>query len=409
MSSKKSAVKATRLSETVCCRLTGPGRSAVAVVGIAGPAAAEALAICFAPARPRSLSTGQVRFGDWHGGPQQPPVVERGIATEAVVVTPLDDDSFEIHCHGGPAAVSRIADDLARQGIQRIEPEKWALRRGKPLLIVEAEQVLANCLTERTAAVAADQVRGAMLNWAEQQRQRLQRCPDHATHAATQSACRELLRHAPLGVRLAKPFRVVLCGPPNVGKSTLINAILGYQRSITFAQAGTTRDLLHAETVLAGLPIRLTDTAGMRDSSEPIEQAGVQRARFAIDDADLLVWVSAPNIDGELPPTNATNIPVLEVFNHVDRVDDRSVVGARLATSALRGDGLPELIEAIVTRLTGDFPAAGTAVPINERQAGCLGAMIHAEQPDQLIARLTELVGQDARLAFSSVLPASRG
>ena len=101
-------------------------------------------------------------------------------------------------------------------------------------------------------------------------------------------------------MRLAEPFRVVLTGPPNVGKSSLLNALVGFDRSITLDMAGTTRDVLHANTVIAGLPIQFSDTAGIRDHAavETIEREGIRQAQLAAGNADLLLLVCEPLPEG---------------------------------------------------------------------------------------------------------------
>ena len=94
-----------------------------------------------------------------------------------------------------------------------------------------------------------------------------------------------------VGMHLTNPWRVAIGGPPNVGKSTLINALVGYQRAIAFDQPGTTRDVVTAMTAIDGWPVELSDTAGLRTSDEPLEQAGVQRRRAELRRADLTVLV----------------------------------------------------------------------------------------------------------------------
>ncbi|MCH5378224.1 MAG: 50S ribosome-binding GTPase, partial [Planctomycetes bacterium] len=268
------------------------------------------------------LSPGQVRFGTWVGA-----AVDTTTAGESVVVTPLVDGGIEIHCHGGSAAIQRIVADLQSCGVTPMEQDRWS-RRDRSRLIREAEASLARCLTARTAAIAMDQVRGAMRNWASSRLESL--AGGFVSPDRIRTEAEAMLRFAPLGLRLTDPFRIVLIGPPNVGKSSLLNAIVGYHRSITFDGAGTTRDVLHAETVIDGWPVRLSDTAGIRASAEPIEREGVVRARFAADQADLLIWVTEPAlfdpvsgpICGEVCASLETSVshqlPMIRLLNKAD-------------------------------------------------------------------------------------------
>ena len=247
-----------------CALLTGVGRSAVAVIGIHGPRAGDAIDQGFSPNTVAPYRAGQIRYGDWRG--------------ESVVVTPLGGELFEIHCHGGPAAASRIIEDLRGFGVQHVRQIQWR-QQHTPLLIREANQVLASCLTARTAAIALDQVRGALLKWCERLLKNIEGIQGEVPDEALREKIRVVAEWGSYGCRITEPFRVVLVGPPNVGKSSLINAIVGYDRSITMDVAGTTRDVLHADTVINGLPIRLSDTAGMRAADDEIERRGMELAR----------------------------------------------------------------------------------------------------------------------------------
>ncbi len=270
---------------TQCAVITGAGRSAIAVISLRGVKADEIVAECFESATKSRYLPSQIRYGLWTGQTK-----DRS-AGESVVVTPISENHFEIHCHGGSAATTRIIEDLCVCGAMLIESEDPTFADN--LLMHEAQRVLAECLTARTAAIAMDQVRGAMSDWATNQLSAIEKDPAAVENSRREAG--ELLRFAELGTRLGQHYRVVLAGPPNVGKSSLLNAIVGYDRSITFDAAGTTRDVLHADTVINGLPIRLSDTAGIRESDEPLERQGVARAQIAADQADLVIAVCEPD------------------------------------------------------------------------------------------------------------------
>jgi tRNA modification GTPase len=210
----------------------------------------------------------------------------------------------------------------------------------------------------------------------------------------------ELLQFAGFGTRLGQPFRVVLAGSPNVGKSSLLNAILGYDRSITFDAAGTTRDVLHADTVIDGLPIRLSDTAGIRASDEPLEQQGVARAQTAADQADLVIVVCEPQSLMRAGTRKwGTEIVdstkrVIRVLNKSDLLVDSDTHDlCDLTTNALTGEGVAELMAAIAEKLCDSVPQPGTPVPITGRQARLLGEIAAAESREVMMVKLRELLG----------------
>ncbi len=360
-----------------CARLTGSGRSAVAVVALWGEDAGQALMGCFTPATSRPFAAGEVRFGKW---------CRSGEDGESVVVTPLDSDSFEVHCHGGPAAIARIIDDLQQFGVDSVDADRWQPAPAGPLVIREAQQVLTQCRTSRLAAVALDQVRGALCHWARQWQQRL---ADGSTDDREfEQQRKNLLEAARFGTRLSEPFRVVLCGAPNVGKSSLVNALVGYQRSITTDSAGTTRDVVHADTVFDGIPIRLSDTAGLREAGEPIEREGILRAADAIRQADLVVRVRQPDIDfPSLPPATGS----IDVLNKADllpkSVREKQFAG-EIPTVAVSGKGIERLIDAIARKLAESIPQPATPVPLTDRQVECLRQLL---APDPILrSRLLE-------------------
>jgi tRNA modification GTPase len=173
----------------------------------------------------------------------------------------------------------------------------------------------------------------------------------------------EMMRFAPLGRHLTSPWQVVIAGAPNVGKSSLINALAGFQRSIVAPTPGTTRDVVRTCLAIDGWPVEIADTAGLRIASEDLEGAGVGLARNAVAAADLCIWVLDAASDPCWPDFPSTNL--LWVVNKIDLPpiwDVEGVEGA-IQVSAKTGAGLTELCEAISRRLVPAVPAPGVPLP----------------------------------------------
>jgi tRNA modification GTPase len=182
----------------------------------------------------------------------------------------------------------------------------------------------------------------------------------------------DILSWSRFGLHLTKPWSVVLAGRPNVGKSSLINALVGYERSIVFDQPGTTRDVVTADTVFDGWPMRLSDTAGQRGSADELESSGIARAREALSVADCPVLV----IDVSQPP-HLDDFQLLRawpqalIVAHKVDLEDRwldQLPSQALRVSSLQRTGLSELSDKIVRRLIPELPPSDAVIPLTERQ-----------------------------------------
>jgi tRNA modification GTPase len=220
---------------------------------------------------------------------------------------------------------------------------------------------------------------------------------------------RALVRTWDEGHLLREGALVVICGRPNVGKSTLLNALLGTDRAIVADVPGTTRDTIEETMVLNGIAVRLVDTAGLRQATDcGVEEAGVARAEEVIARADVVVYV----VDGSLPPVaedeaairNLGDRPVVIALNKNDlganasHADARSEV--RVACSGRRGTGLTELREAIVRRLGIETDAPPHAV-IGARHFQCIQNVLNEIDES---CRLLASGGEESRVLAASVL-----
>jgi tRNA modification GTPase len=364
--------------------LTPPGRGAVAVIAAEGAAAFDVLDAHFHAANGSPLRTQEIdriAFGHWSDAAPR----TNGGLREEVIVCRTGAEELEIHCHGGVAAAGRILAALTSGGCSIEAWVDWVCRRTAPQWQVEAEAALAAVLTRRTAAILLDQRQGALHREIMEVAAQLRSNPATSATGAIRRLD-ALLELAPLGQRLTRPWQVAIAGRPNVGKSSLINALVGYERAIVFDEPGTTRDVLAADTAIDGWPVRLSDGAGLRATADPLEAAGVELAARQLRRADLVIWVldataltaanmAAPGAvagrDMEAALGEAPQCEPLVIVNKIDLVS-MAPSPACLGVSALTGAGVEELLAAIARRIVPKPPAAGAAVPFLERHVEVL-------------------------------------
>lgn len=216
---------------------------------------------------------------------------ENGLPVDEVLVARLAEDDYEINCHGGHAAVREVMRVLRRSGAREVPAEESLERsgwlRGRDAIQREAHRLLLSARSERAARHLLAQFEGAL----SKEVTRLIACVEKGEREEALEITDGLLRHAAFGAALTEPVRVVMAGLPNSGKSSLLNALTGRERVIVAEEAGTTRDVVDAETLIEGVPFHLHDTAGLRDAPEEAEAEGVARARAAAAGADCLVVV----------------------------------------------------------------------------------------------------------------------
>ncbi len=302
-------------------------------------------------------------YGWWGKAPQ-----------EDVVLSRFGENEFEIHCHGGSAAIQRILTDLNEKEIATVH---WAQQLTTEQSLFETECLTALCqaTTLRTSEVLLRQQSGLL-------KSHLEGLHELATDAAQWVAVNQAIIHDALtrlrnwsdfGLHLSQPWKVAIIGRPNVGKSSLINRLLGYDRSIVFDQPGTTRDVVTGETALDGWPVRFVDTAGLRDATESLEQAGIARAREAIQQVDcrLLVLDLSELLqieDVELLQTWPDAIVVANKSDLKPAWNVSEVDRCELSISTQTSENVDELMREIVHRLVPDVPSDETPVAVSQRQ-----------------------------------------
>jgi len=337
--------------------LTPAGRGAVATVLVDGPRAADAVGQFLMLHSGETLDrtpVGRIVVGVWRYGNDK--------AAEEVVACRRSPQRMEIHCHGGRAAAAAMIESLCDAGCRQIPWQDVVRRDETDPLAAEARILLARARTERAAGILLDQYDGALREAIEQVIDRLKSDDRTTAH----ELLRELLQYADLGLHLVEPWRVVLVGKANVGKSSLINALVGYRRAIVFPTPGTTRDVVTATTAIDGLAVELADTAGLSQSGDDVERLGVEKARRQAAAADLVLGV----FDASGPWTDQDDamhqeMPDAVIVHH--KCDLVESIGpdrpAGLATSAVTCEGLDRLLETVGRRLAPVSPPSGAAVP----------------------------------------------
>ncbi|MBL7076149.1 MAG: tRNA uridine-5-carboxymethylaminomethyl(34) synthesis GTPase MnmE [Kiritimatiellae bacterium] len=371
-------------SDTIAAVSTAPGPAGIAIVRLSGPqslAIADLLVTC-AGDPPSSRPGGTFLHGR---------IVSDGEEIDEAVVlifraphSYTRDDVVEIQGHGGQAAAQRLLEAVLNAGARMADPGEFTRRaflNGR-IDLVQAEAVadLIRARSDRAAAAAVEQLEGrlstqlntlydhlmaavadleASLDFEEGELPASVLDNTDATLAAAEDEIAALLSTWEEGHLLRDGARVVIAGQPNVGKSTLMNRLLGKERSIVTHLPGTTRDTIEETLILGGIQMRLTDTAGLRDTSCLVEQQGVTRATDSIDQADLVLYL----IDASQASTGAdlAKLQALQpertvvVQNKCDLVDGPPGIPdgpfETIACSAVEDVGIDDVQDALRSRL----------------------------------------------------------
>ena len=355
--------------DTICALASGPGRAGVAVIRISGPGAGDAMrALCGPPPPPRQASLRKVR------NPGTGELLDRGLALWLPGPASFTgEDIAELHIHGGRAVTGRVIEALTSlRGVRLAEPGEFARRafeNGRiDLTEVEGLADLIAAETEAQARQAIAQAEGGARALYESWREELVKAQalaeagldfadeaDVAADAAVQADASVAKLLAAMsthladrrGERLRDGFRVVIAGPPNAGKSSLLNALARRDVAIVSEEAGTTRDVIEVHLDLGGLPVIVTDTAGIRAAQGAVEAEGIRRTLARVEDADLVLWV----VDATADRNSATERPAvvgncrqITVLNKTDLVNSGSLQSG-IALSAKTGQGVSELVD----------------------------------------------------------------
>lgn len=388
--------------DTIVAPATPVGRSALAIVRVDGPGA-------------RSILTSMTGIEEWD--PRRATLVELKDDEEAIdeavalfFAAPSSftgNDLVELSLHGSPVVVRRLIDAIRRRGARMAEPGEFterAVLNGK-LDLVQAEAVadLIHARTDLQARVSLSNLKGqlseragairstlldmisrmeAALDFADEGYEFIGRGEAIEAIDGARGLAEALLQTAERGIASNSGLTAVLLGRPNAGKSTLLNALVGSERAIVTAIAGTTRDLLRETIEIGGLPVTIIDTAGLREATEEVEEIGIRRTREVAAGADLLLYLidATEGITAEDDRELSSLERAMLVWTKTDLV---SPPPDALGVSAQSGEGMADLLSLLDRMVEERWTVPeGRSALVNQRQrdamSRCLEALDHA-------------------------------
>ena len=348
---------------TFAAIVTGRGQSGIAIVALRGRDARRIAAELFRPSRQfdiENAADGALLYGHVFDGEK---MIDEALL--AIHAFPNEIWQAEINCHGGFVSVRMVTEVLKRAGVEVVPWRQFLLLSTEgDRAAREAKLLLAEAKTERALRMLAAQAAGALSRALRSVCSAVERGDLEAARRETA----DLLDTASLGRFLTESAKLCIAGAPNVGKSSLLNALVGSQRSLVYHVPGTTRDVVTADWAVRGIPVVFYDTAGIRQTEDEVELEGVRLARLAVREADLVLFVvdtsleaaeSRPEMLRELGPVRKLLIAnKCDLPPRFDPCKEGSFGGLPVAvTSAKTGEGIENLALAIEKELLGDRAA----------------------------------------------------
>ena len=409
-------------SDSICAVATAPGRGALAVIRLSGPDAhtiAEQVTHRKLAAR-QAILTG---FYDARGER-----IDQGIALYFQAPASFSGEELvEFHTHGSPVVCDLLLDTLCAHGARLAEPGEFSLRAfmNRKIDLAQAEAIadLISSSTEQCVRLANRSLQGLFSARVHDALEQLVAVrtgieayldfPDEdldvqqAQHFCEQleqlgADIATLLEQAQAGERLHAGATLAIAGPPNVGKSSLINALAQSDIAIVTAAPGTTRDPVATDIEIAGMPVHVVDTAGVRETEDAIEREGIERTRRTLEQADLVVWMNDVTQPKQVPPEEVEGARCIRAHNKIDLTAQESeVLEDQVYLSVKTASGLPALIERIRTRLLGSEQASTPFLARRRHRLALQRTQEHVQAAVRGLreARGLELAGEDLRLA----------
>ena len=413
--------------DTIVAIATPPGRGGVGIARVSGKNLSEfARTLCGRPLTPRLAQ--HTRFLDAANRP-----IDDGIALYFVSPASFTgEDVLELHAHGSPMVLQALVRRCIELGARHAEPGEFTKRaylNGK-LDLAQAEAVadVIDAATESAARAAVRSLTGefstrirtlqdtiirlrmfveATLDFPEEDVEFIEAERAREQLAETRVALQHVIAEAGRGQLLHDGIRVVLAGEPNVGKSSLLNALAGDEIAIVTPVAGTTRDTVKSRISIKGLPVEIVDTAGLRETTDAVEAIGIKRTRAAILDADLALVIveAAQDVPRELLAELPEALPRIIVRNKIDlskegaRVDDSGVW-----LSAKTADGVALLTDAIADAVGFNYREEGGFMARERHVTALRAALAHIDAAAAHLDHVAlELFAEELRLAHEAL------
>ncbi len=395
--------------DTIAAIATAAGEAGIAIVRISGPQALAVAEKVFQPKAPISLAavTSHSMHYGWVVGPDNRTIDEVMVSVMRAPRTFTREDVAEINCHGGAVVVRAVLDAVLANGCRLAEPGEFTKRaflNGRiDLAQAEAVADIIRAKTDAALAMGVDQLSGhlrraldrvraplvkmvagleAQIDFPEDDTGRIDRAGLAQQLALVRRQLRALISQARYGRMLREGVQCAICGCPNVGKSSLLNALLKKERSIVTHIAGTTRDIVEDVIDIRGIPVRIMDTAGLLEPRDLIEKKAVAKTRGCIRQADLLLVVfDAGRRLGKADRAllRLSGKKAIAVINKIDRPRHIQAEAVKkrfphmVELSAKKMQGIDRLEESIFGLLSAGHSVTGQRVLVNNlRQAQCL-------------------------------------
>lgn len=338
------------------------------------------------------------------------------------------EDVVEFQGHGGVFILQSVLQLILSHGVRQAKPgeftERAFLNDKMDLLQAEAVADLIEARSQSATTAALRSLSGefsqvvnqlqadviALRVYAEAALDFSEEDIDFLSDGHVEAQIQQLLQtveqtiaKAGYGKLLHDGVQVVLVGEPNAGKSSLMNQLLGHERAIVTEEAGTTRDTLEETIVIQGIPVRITDTAGLREAENYVEQVGIERAKAALQNADLAIWLRDGSKLNDNRPEALDNVDYIEVHNKIDLYTENT--DNQLQISAKTGQGIELLIDHIAEKIADKHNEEGV-FSARERHIQALNTTkAHIETAHEFIQSLatSELVAEELRLAQQSL------
>lgn len=415
--------------ELICALATPPGKGALAIVRLSGKDAQK----LSKQITHQTLPAREACYTSFYSEDNE--VIDQGLAIYFQSPASFTgEDVIEFHCHGNPLIVELLLKTLCSLGARLATAGEFSLRAflNNKIDLAQAEAIadLINSTTEQGARTATRSLQGAFskrvqealtqlvqlrmhievhLDFPDEEidRQQIEQLQSKVKNI--DEYLKELLQQAKLGERLQSGATVAIAGRPNAGKSSLLNTLAQSDVAIVTEIPGTTRDPLNADIEIQGMPVRLIDTAGLRDTKDVVEAKGIERAHQALEQADVILWLTdVTDKDAQNIPDNLDTNKVIFVHNKIDLQpgdNKQQNISNEIFISAKAQLGIDELIRQLGVKLSGsDALQEQGDTPFLARSRHVIALQQAQQNIQSALARIAnshelELAAEDMRLA----------